>query len=203
MTPVLAGIKVQLDPQDRRVKQVHKDNLDQVDHRDLKVTEDLKEQQGPRVRPEHQGYQVQSVSQALLDHLALQVALALRALKDRLAPRDRLGRLGPLDQLGRQEAKDSLEIEDYLVTEDNLEIVEFKDRLVKLGRRECKGHRGHLEPRERLGQLEIKGPLEKQDLRVVKVPPDLLDQQVLLETSVLLVKQEHLEAKARLDLKVL
>jgi len=35
------------------------------------------------------------------------------------------------------------------------------------------------------------------------VPPDLLDQQVLLETLVLLVKQEHQEAKARLDLKVL
>jgi len=138
-----------LDPQDRRAQQVHKDNLDQVDHRDHKVTEEIREQQEPQVRPDHQGWQVQSVSQALLDHLVLQVAPALRALKDRLAPRDRLGRLGPLDLLGRQEAKDSLEIEDYLVTEDNLEIVEFKDLLVKLGRQECRGHRGHLEPRER------------------------------------------------------
>ena len=203
VTPVLLGIKVQVDQRDRRVRQDHQDHLDQVDQRDLKVTEEVKEQLEPQVQLEHQGWQVQSVSQALQDQQDLQVAPAHRALKDRLVRRDRLVRLGPLDRQVRQEAKDCLEIEDYLVIEDKVGIVELKDRLVQLEHREVWGHRGRLEPREKQGQLEIKGHRERQALQVGKVPPDLLDHQVLLETLVLLVMQEHREVKVSLDLKVL
>lgn len=131
-----------------------------MDLRDNKVTEEVKEQQEPRVRRDRRERPVQLVCKVLLVHLDLQVAPALRALKDRLVQRDRLARLDPLDQLGRQEAKDYLEIEDYLVTPDNLEIVEFQDQLVKLGHREFRGHRGRLEPLERQGQPETKDPPE-------------------------------------------